>query len=93
MHLTATDEYIIQPACRVSNSLHSQAPEPLLPNYGMGNIRPYNQDVNMLSSCNAGERDLSQFIDLGEKAGFRFTRLWDLLEGGIVEFSISTRLT
>ena len=84
--LTAADEYIIQPVCRLLDSLHAQAPEPLLPNYGLGNIRPYNQDVNMLSCFNAGERELLQFIRLGEKAGLRFTKLWDLAEGGIVEF-------
>lgn len=86
--LTIADEYIIQPACRLSDSLYLQAPEPLLPNYGMGNIRPYNQDVNMLSCFNAGERELSQFINLADKAGLTFTKLWDLLEGGIIEFRI-----
>jgi hypothetical protein len=62
-----------------------EAPEPLLANYGLGNIRPYNQDINMLSSLNAGERDLAQFIDLGQKSGLMFIKVWDLLEGEIVE--------
>lgn len=85
-YLTQVDEYILQPACRVPDSHHLEAPEPLLPNYGLGNIRAYNQDVNMLSMFNAGERELSQFISLGEEAGLTFIKLWDLLEGGIVEF-------
>ena len=43
----------------------SQAPEPLLANFGMGNIRAYNQDMNMLTTCNSQERTLQEFVDMG----------------------------
>lgn len=84
--LTIVDEYIIESVCRLPDSVIPQAPEPLLANYGLGNIRPYNQDINMLSCFNAGERDLAQFIELGKKSGLMFVDVWDLLEGEIVEF-------
>ena len=46
-----SDEYVLQPASRTvteSNAQQDIAPEPLLPNYGVGKIRPYTQDINML---------------------------------------------
>lgn len=41
-----------------------QAPQPLLPNYGMGNIYQYNMDLNMMSLLNAKERTLQEFVDI-----------------------------
>lgn len=31
----------------------------------MGNIRAYNQDMNMLTTCNSQERTLQEFVDMG----------------------------
>jgi hypothetical protein len=42
-----------------------QAPKPLLPNFGSGNIRLYNQDVNMLVMANSTERTFAEYTALG----------------------------
>ena len=43
---------------------HSQAPEPMLPNYGVGNMRMYQQDMTMLIFHNAKERTLQNSLEL-----------------------------
>lgn len=65
------------------------APEPLLPNYGAGNIRPYHQDLNMLCMLNAGQRTLDEFKTLGAQAGLEFVRVWEFAENGLVEFKLA----
>ncbi|KAF8577159.1 S-adenosyl-L-methionine-dependent methyltransferase [Ramaria rubella] len=64
-----------------------QAPEPLLPNYGMGKVRLYQQDINMMNLLNSKERTLQEFIDMANQTGFKFVKLWDSGEAGVVEFS------
>lgn len=61
------DEYVLQQTTREGIAVGNEdlAPEPLLPNYGNGRIRRYNQDVNMMMSLNAKERTLQDFIDIG----------------------------
>jgi hypothetical protein len=52
---------------RVSErSLHtySQAPEPLLPNFGVGSITMYQRDLTMLILHNAKERTLQNSLEL-----------------------------
>ena len=85
-----SEEYIIQPANRVSEekSPDKQAPEPLLPNYGGGRIRQYNLDLHMMALLNSEERRLPEFIRLGEAAGLEFVKLWDLGEMGLVEYRL-----
>jgi hypothetical protein len=65
------------------------APEPLLKNFGAGNIRPYAQDVNLMMLMNAKERSLDEFKALGIQAGLEFVRVWDIVESGIVEFKVA----
>ena len=85
------DEFVLQHADRRAegDSAFEQAPEPLLPNYGVGSIRQYNLDLNMMVVLNGKERTLEEFVELGERAGFRFVKLWggcgDL---GLVEFRL-----
>ncbi|KAF9479524.1 S-adenosyl-L-methionine-dependent methyltransferase [Pholiota conissans] len=79
-------EFVLQHAVR-DPAVANQAPEPLLANYGMGRIRLYQQDMNMLNIFNSQERTLQEFIDMGTKAGFKFEKLWDSGEAGLVEFS------
>ncbi|KJA18249.1 hypothetical protein HYPSUDRAFT_70031 [Hypholoma sublateritium FD-334 SS-4] len=79
-------ELVLQHAVRGA-SVSNQAPEPLLANFGMARIRAYNQDMNMLTSCNSQERTLQEFIDMGNKTGFQFVKLWDAGEAGLVEFT------
>ena len=88
------DEYILQPANRVPEEKApvKQAPEPLLPNYGVGRIRQYNLDMEVMIVLNSQERRLSEFIKLGEAAGLEFVKLWDLGETGLVEFRLPNAL-
>lgn len=44
--------------------VYSQAPEPLLPNFGVGNIRMYQQDLTMWILHNAKERTLQNSLEL-----------------------------
>jgi hypothetical protein len=83
-------EYILQSANRVSDdeAKYEQAPVPLLPNYGLGRIRQYYLDIDMMSMLNSEERRLSDFIKLGEAAGLQFERLWDFGETGLVEYRL-----
>ncbi|KAJ7634568.1 S-adenosyl-L-methionine-dependent methyltransferase [Roridomyces roridus] len=62
------------------------APEPLLPNYGMGRVRLYAQDINMMVVVNGQERTLAEFIQMGDNSGFEFVKLWELGESGLLEF-------
>ncbi|KAH7874191.1 S-adenosyl-L-methionine-dependent methyltransferase [Lentinula edodes] len=66
-----------------------QAPEPLLPNFGVGRARLYQQDMNMLNLFNSRERTLQEFITIGKKSNFKFIKLWDAGESSIVEFVVS----
>ncbi|EAU82335.1 hypothetical protein CC1G_06645 [Coprinopsis cinerea okayama7 len=81
-------EFIIQHANRAHSKevVQPQAPEPLLPNYGIGRIRQYNLDIVMMSLLNAQERTLEDFVALAQKADLRFVRLWDFGEMAAVEF-------
>ncbi|KAJ6501501.1 S-adenosyl-L-methionine-dependent methyltransferase [Mycena vitilis] len=69
-----------------SDGKFEQAPKPLLPNFGMGRVRQYSQDINMMCSFNGQERTLSQFIAMGAASGFEFVKLWDQGEVGLIEF-------
>ena len=84
------EEYILQSASRVpeEKSPIKQAPEPLLPNYGVGRIRQYNLDIDVMATLNGQERRLPDFIKLGEVAGLEFIKLWDLGEMGLVEYRL-----
>jgi len=81
-------EYILLQSSRVPDeeSRVQQAPEPLLPNFGVGKIRLYNSDINMMGMLNAQERRLESFIELAAKAGLKFLKFWDAGEMGMVEF-------
>lgn len=61
-----TDEYVLQPSTRFGVDADvDSAPEPLLPNYGVGRIRRYNQDISLLGLFNAKERTLHEFQEIG----------------------------
>ncbi|KAF4564046.1 hypothetical protein EYR36_003297 [Pleurotus pulmonarius] len=80
------NEFVPQYIVRGGLASHTQAPTPLLANYGVANKRLYQQDMNMMISFNSKERTLDEFIRIGEASGFRFEKLWDGGEAGIVEF-------
>ncbi|KAG2074801.1 S-adenosyl-L-methionine-dependent methyltransferase [Suillus decipiens] len=63
------------------------APEPLLANFGVGNIRSYQQDIHMLFSTNAKERTLQESVTLATAAGLKLEKVWDLAETCVLEYS------
>ncbi|KAG9313700.1 S-adenosyl-L-methionine-dependent methyltransferase [Chiua virens] len=65
------------------------APEPMLPNFGNGNNRMYQQDMNMLLIFNAKERTLEDSIALGAAAGLRLEKVYDLSESAVLEFRVA----
>jgi len=84
-------EYVLQHVVRETGKTakFEQVPVPLLPNYGLGRIRMYNQDMNMLSNFNSKERTLGEFVSMGENSRLRFVKLWDAGETSIVAFSLA----
>jgi hypothetical protein len=48
----------------------------------------YAVDMNMMIMINSTERPVQAFNKLGEMAGLRFFKLWDLGETSIVEFRL-----
>ncbi|KAJ7619475.1 S-adenosyl-L-methionine-dependent methyltransferase [Roridomyces roridus] len=66
-------EFVLQYAAAESGSNVEKAPEPLLPNWGIGRVRHQ-------------ERTLAEFIEMGAASGFEFVKLWDLGEAGVVGF-------
>jgi len=81
-------EYALQPPY-LEESIPNAAPEPLLPNYGAGNIRHFNQDLNLFCVANAGERTIDEFISIGERAGLKFVRAWEFAENSMLEFRLA----
>ncbi|KAJ8073210.1 hypothetical protein PM082_020079 [Marasmius tenuissimus] len=65
-----------------------QAPFPLLPNYGTGNIRHYNQDINMLAMFNSQERTCEEYAALGAEVGLELVQVWDFAETYMLEFRL-----
>ncbi|KIJ65863.1 hypothetical protein HYDPIDRAFT_87240 [Hydnomerulius pinastri MD-312] len=63
------------------------APEPMLPNFGVGNMRMYQQDMTMLILHNAKERTLQDSLELSTAAGLKLEKVWDLAEACVLEFS------
>ncbi|KAJ7755335.1 S-adenosyl-L-methionine-dependent methyltransferase [Mycena maculata] len=73
-------EYILQTADGSDQPADRQltkAPSPLLSNYGEGRIRQYYLDVSLMVLVNSQERTLDEYIELGEKAGLRFMKVWE----------------
>ncbi|KAG6372999.1 S-adenosyl-L-methionine-dependent methyltransferase [Boletus reticuloceps] len=92
-------DYMLTPASRdlSAESFGADvAPEPLLPNFGNGNNRMYQQDLNMWIVHNAKERMLDDLIALGiandvlfrSGAGLRLEKVYDLAESAVLEFRV-----
>lgn len=67
-----SDEVVLRNAVRSSKQATTDAqtdenvaPEPLLPNFGVGSYLQYIADMNMMNLTNAKERTLDEFIALG----------------------------
>jgi SAM-dependent methyltransferase len=63
------------------------APEPLLPNFGVGSIHMYQRDLTMLISLNGKERTLQNILELSTAAGLKLEKVWDLVGTCVLEFS------
>ncbi|KAG1817962.1 S-adenosyl-L-methionine-dependent methyltransferase [Suillus subaureus] len=63
------------------------APEPLLANFGVGNMRAYQQDMTMWLVHNAKERTLQDCLGLATAAGLKLEKVWDLAEACVLEYS------
>ena len=74
----------------MDGSTFEQAPEPLLPNYGVGRIRQYRLDLVMMLMWNSKERTLEEFIKIGEEAGLSFVKLWNTGDLGLLEFRLAS---
>ncbi|KAE9404103.1 S-adenosyl-L-methionine-dependent methyltransferase [Gymnopus androsaceus JB14] len=73
-----------------SNGVNAEfdfAPEPLLPNYGFARARTYELDLMMMNLLNAQARTLPEFIELCQKCGLKFEKLYGAGETDLVEFS------
>lgn len=82
-------DYVLQTAVRGDHVANfEQAPEPLLPNYGIGAIRMYNQDLNMLAHFNSKQRTFHEITSLASQCGLKFVNLWKAGEDHITEFSL-----
>ncbi|KAG8221630.1 S-adenosyl-L-methionine-dependent methyltransferase [Butyriboletus roseoflavus] len=85
-------DYVLIPATADPNAGSFRAdvaPEPLLPNFGNGSNRMYQQDLNMWFVHNARERTLHDLIALGAAAGLRLEKMYDLAEAAVLEFRVA----
>ncbi|KAJ7439070.1 S-adenosyl-L-methionine-dependent methyltransferase [Mycena galericulata] len=65
------------------------APEPMMPNFGAGNIKHYAQDITMLIMYNGKERTLDEVVELGSQAGLKLEKVWDLVDTSLIEFILA----
>lgn len=85
-------DYVITGANRRPDEKHLEidiAPEPMLPNFGAGNSRKYQQDLNMWILHNAKERSVDDQIALASAAGLRLAKVYDLAETAVLEFRLA----
>ncbi|KAF8961606.1 O-methyltransferase-domain-containing protein [Flammula alnicola] len=66
-----------------------KAPEPLLPNYGAGQIRLYHQDMTMMMMYNTRERTTIEMTKIAQEAKLRLLTIFDLAEMCLLEFGIA----
>ena len=82
IHLS--EEYILQHANRLPNdqSEFIQAPQLLLPNYGVGRLRRYNLDIDMMTMFNSEERRLEQWrfhpSDFAMRQAWNLRKIWNI---------------
>ncbi|KAG5350314.1 hypothetical protein C0989_011626 [Termitomyces sp. Mn162] len=91
-----TDDFILQHTHRhhtqagtpqVDSALRlKEAPEPLLPNYGAGNVHQYDLDIALMVLMNTRQRTLEEFANIAKKADLRFVKVWQTGEMAVLEF-------
>lgn len=65
------------------------APPPMLPNFGAGVERAYNQDLTMLLTFNSRERTLEEFEGMGRTVGLELQRVYDMAEANVLVFGVT----
>ncbi|KAJ7130775.1 S-adenosyl-L-methionine-dependent methyltransferase [Mycena crocata] len=80
-HLNRTPSTIVDKALQLE-----PAPEPLLPNFGVGGVRAHNQDFTMLLTFNARERTLDEVSSLAEKVDLVLDGVYDIGETCMLRF-------
>ena len=72
-----SEEYILQHTNRLPDdqSEFIQAPQPLWPKDGVGRLRRYNLDINIVTMLNSEERRLEEFIRLCDKVGLKLEKM------------------
>ncbi|KAF9263801.1 S-adenosyl-L-methionine-dependent methyltransferase [Marasmius fiardii PR-910] len=65
-----------------------EAREPLLPNFGSGNVRTHNLNICLLSVCNSFERTSGEFSYLGQRAGLKLVKIWPLSDTCLIEYRL-----
>jgi len=81
-------EYIMKPLHRkATQSVNDEiADEPLLPNFGAGQVRLYHQDMTMMLLYNAKERTIEETSSICLKAKLKLEKVWDLGETSVLEY-------
>ncbi|KAJ7832037.1 O-methyltransferase-domain-containing protein [Mycena olivaceomarginata] len=84
-------EYVIQPLHRKpadeGGLKLDVAPEPLLPNFGNGNVRTHYQDFTMLVTYNSKERTLDEFSAMAAQAGLSLDGVFDMGETSLLQYA------
>ncbi|KAF9235020.1 S-adenosyl-L-methionine-dependent methyltransferase [Melanogaster broomeanus] len=83
-------DYVVTTPKQIANYVGAEvAPEPMLPNFGAGNSRMYQQDLAMWFVHNAKERLFDEWIALGSAAGLRLEKVYDLGEVAVLDFRVA----
>ncbi|KXN81593.1 Sterigmatocystin 8-O-methyltransferase [Leucoagaricus sp. SymC.cos] len=81
-------EYVMKPLYRktIQSADDEVIYEPLLPNFGAGQVRLYNQDLTMMLLYNARERTIEETNSLCLEAKLKLEKVWDLGETSVLEY-------
>ncbi|KAF4618347.1 hypothetical protein D9613_011690 [Agrocybe pediades] len=84
-------DYVMQhlyrePGKEDDQGFQMDAEEPLLPNYGAGQVRLYSQNMTMMLVFNAKERTFDEVNYLCSQAGLLLLKVWDVGEQSALEY-------
>ncbi|KAF8197017.1 S-adenosyl-L-methionine-dependent methyltransferase [Pholiota molesta] len=85
-------EHVLRHACRTETTEMiglDDAPEPLLPNYGEGQINVNQLNMVMLMWFNTHERTPTELSDMIKTTGLRLIKVYDLAEMCLLELGIA----
>ncbi|KAF9484536.1 S-adenosyl-L-methionine-dependent methyltransferase [Pholiota conissans] len=85
-------EHVLRHACRTESTEMiglDDAPEPLLPNYGEGQMNVYQLNMVMLMWFNTHERTPSELSEMIQTTGLRLVKVYDLAEMCLLELGVA----